>query len=212
MGAINDNELREMSIKMRTPITEAAYILDELANIYMELHGKDDFVEIFFKKMWKDETTDGANMAEEFKRSWDENPGEIEINGGGACMFISCAYCVQAMREYKANDDQPTNLAWAYTLEANTWHHFLKNIVTSDKEMKEILSNRASQAAKARYAKDPKQKCIKEIEEKFIKDKGKFERRGYGAKFVKEMGEQYPEIESYKTIEKLVTKLKKKNQ
>jgi len=73
-------------------------------------------------------------------------------------------------------------------------------------------SNSMRKYAKLRLANDPKQKALDEIKSHYEAAKHQFRRRGYTAKFVKEMAEIYPIIESQKTIENLVTALNKENE
>ena len=67
----------------------------------------------------------------------------------------------------------------------------------------------AKVAANARIANDPKQLKLLAIEREFINCNYPFQKRGYKAKFAREMHNKYPEIESIKTIEKLISKLAK---
>lgn len=67
----------------------------------------------------------------------------------------------------------------------------------------------ARKAANARLASDPKQLALKEIEKEFNASKYPFNKRGYTAKFVKEMAEKYTVIKDSKSIANLVAKLKK---
>ena len=75
-------------------------------------------------------------------------------------------------------------------------------------ERENILDNVQRKGAKNMLADCPKQLALKEISEHFHASPYPFNKRGYAAKFVREMATKYPIIESYKTIEKLVTKLK----
>ncbi len=62
-----------------------------------------------------------------------------------------------------------------------------------------------------KLANDPKQSAKEEITKEFLLVQSQFKRRGFTAQFVREMADKYPIIESYKTIEKLTTELKKKH-
>ena len=126
-------------------------------------------------------------------------------------IIISCAYCVQAMKEYEANNHCPNNLAWAYITEANFWRYALRSVNLTREEMIGILRKNASRDARARHAQDPKQRSLREIKKKVIQNRKKFNKRGYGAKFIREMAEKYPEIESYKTFENLIARVKKEH-
>ena len=74
----------------------------------------------------------------------------------------------------------------------------------------EIFESR-SNAAKRGIESAPKQMALKEIKGHYEASKHQFKRRGYTAQFVKDMSIRYPVIESQKTIENLVAKLKKDN-
>lgn len=209
---MSDDELAKMPVAMRTPITEAGAILCELAEIYKEITKADDFLEKYFGEMWSDETTNGDKGSADFYQMMNETPEEMEKVAGFCSMLISCAYCVQAMKEYLVNNKEPTNLAWAYVSEANFWRYFVKHIIVNNEENEKILSNNASQAARARYAKDKKQQQLKEIKDQFLKNKDKFKERGYTANFVRKMASKYDEIKEIKTIANRVAMWKKENQ
>lgn len=75
--------------------------------------------------------------------------------------------------------------------------------------MKQALSKNAKKAVEEKLKKDPKQAALKNIETEFNLSKYPFQKRGYRAKFCKEMIEKYPIITDIKTIERLFDKLKK---
>lgn len=207
---MNNSHPNVIPIESRTPATEVNAILCELEQIYYELTENKSSFEVYFKEMWEDEATNGVKFAADFNHMMEEVPEEIEGYVPFYCIEISCAYCVQAIKQYTSNDDQSTNLTWAYLTEANFWRYFLKYLILSNQDEKSVLSSKASKAAKARHAKDPKQEALKEIASEFHKrGREKFEKYGFGAKFVREMGDKFPIIENLKTIENLVTKLKK---
>ena len=72
-------------------------------------------------------------------------------------------------------------------------------------------SNAMRKYANIRVANDPKQKALDEIKSHYDVARHQFKRRGYTAKFVKEMAALFPIIESIKTIERFVAKLNKIN-
>ena len=65
--------------------------------------------------------------------------------------------------------------------------------------------------AMKRLEKDPVQIALKLIELEFYKVSSEFEKYGYGAEFCRKMGDKYPIIDEPKTIQNLVTRLKKKS-
>ncbi len=196
---------------MRTPVTEANSIMCELEKIYMELTNNSSF-EKYFIETWEDETTNGVELASEFNRIMEEEPKKIEGDEPLLCIEISCAYCVQAIKEYAVSNEQVSNVVWAYLTEANFWRYFLKHLILSNQDEKNILSKNASNAAKTRLAKDPKQKDLNEISLKYYEVKDKFKRPGYTAAFVRDMAKQYPNIQSIKTIENLIARLRKEEE
>lgn len=209
---MSDDALAKIPVEMRTPITEVGAILCELAEIYQEITKADDFIEKYFGEMWNDETTNGDKGSADFYQMLNETPEEMEKVTGFCSMLISCAYCVQAMKEYLANNKEPTNLAWVYVCEANHWRYLIKHIIINNEENRKILSTNASRAARARYGKDKKQQQLKEIKDQFLKNKDKFRTRGYTAEFVREMANKYIEIQEAKTIANRVAMWKKENQ
>ncbi len=112
-----------------------------------------------------------------------------------AVYYIYCTESWLKAKDVNIEHFQRENLKYKYMLE-----------ITPSK----VRSETARNAALAKLENDPKQKALKEIESEFNKRKGHFKRRGYGAAFVREMSKKYPIIESQKTIEELVRKLKLK--
>ena len=70
-------------------------------------------------------------------------------------------------------------------------------------------SARGRQAVMVKLEKDIKQLALKEIKANFFMSTYPFDKRGYRAKFCKEMAAQYPVIDSIKTIENLFDTLTK---
>jgi hypothetical protein len=197
--------------KARTPVAEAEAIMCALEEIYYELtDNKSSFME-YFKEMHENEATDGVKFAAYFNYMLEEAPEELEGYMPFYGIEISCAYCIQAWRQYKANNNQSTDLIWTYLSEANFWRYFVKYLILSDQDEKNILKSNASKAAKARLKNDPKQKVLDEIKLEFHKlEIERFKKYGFTAQFVKEMMDKYPIIENQKTVENLVAKLKKR--
>lgn len=65
--------------------------------------------------------------------------------------------------------------------------------------------------AKIGIEKTPIFHAKRKIAEHYEANKTQFKRRGYSAQFIREMWEKYPEIQSIKTVEKLVSNLNKTN-
>lgn len=76
----------------------------------------------------------------------------------------------------------------------------------------EDFSKKMSRNALKRLENDPVQNCKKEIQLHYESQKTQFKRRGFSAKFIREMHTKYPEIKDIKTIERLVAKLNKNNE
>lgn len=72
-------------------------------------------------------------------------------------------------------------------------------------------SETARTAGRARAANDEKTKALDEIEKIALEKKEEFSRRGFQAKFIRDMLESYTLIEDEKSIEKRLKKLKNEN-
>lgn len=79
-------------------------------------------------------------------------------------------------------------------------------IVQAMKAQRKINSNNA---LIAKLEKDPKQLALKNIRTEFENSTYPFNKRGYRAKFCKEMLEKHTQIEDIKSIENLFDRLKK---
>lgn len=123
-------------------------------------------------------------------------------------MNVIVDYSVQA---FKAVDIGKNKLAWTYASDASYWSGILRASQSFKAEPSPLAIN-ALNAALARLAGDPKQKALKEIDILYSEQKSQFKRRGYTAKFVRDMHDKYPVIEDQKTIARRVAKLNKKNE
>ncbi len=86
----------------------------------------------------------------------------------------------------------------------------LKNLPDMmEKKAKQALSNNAKLGSIAKLKNDPKQLILKEIEVLYKSSTYPFHKRGYRAKFCKEMAAKYPIIENIKAIENLFDRLRK---
>ena len=136
--------------------------------------------------------------------------------------FLGDSYEKMCIRDrYMDNNEVPTNLAWAYVMQAERQLSHLDSARTRIAIEKQIptliqskISEQNSKAGKAAHANSPeyaeKQKIRKEVEQQFKDSSYPFHKRGYTAKFVNEMVARYPKIKSQKTIEKWVAEFKKK--
>lgn len=91
----------------------------------------------------------------------------------------------------------------AYEYSHSSWAMWMGDVELSEKMSKNAL---------LRLERDPKQKALADIEKHYLANKAQFKRYGYSAEFIREMHDKYPIIQSYKTIENLVTRLNKKNE
>ena len=73
--------------------------------------------------------------------------------------------------------------------------------------VRKVLSVNAKKGAAAMLLKNPKQKALKAIKADFHQSTYPFHKRGYKAKFAKEMLEKYPVIADIKSINRLVAEL-----
>ena len=166
-------------------------------------------------RLFKAEHVDAAALKESLLNSdhYDQKTRYL-----GFLLVIS-AYCVQAIGEYMDNDEIPTNLAWAYVIQAERELSWLDNARTrfaTEKQLPTLIQSaikeRASKAGKAAHANSPKQKIKMEIEQQFKDSTYPFNKRGYTTKFVNEMCKKYPKIENIKTIQNWVAEMKKSKQ
>lgn len=104
-----------------------------------------------------------------------------------------------------------------YLKDYNDLSKFASNIIENlpsllEKKAKDALSENAKLGSAARLANSDKQKALKNIEAEFKNSSYPFHKRGYRAKFCREMLNKYTDITDIKTIERLFDKLKlKKN-
>lgn len=75
--------------------------------------------------------------------------------------------------------------------------------------IKKIKSDMAKYSVSIKLKNDPKQIALKEIENEFNNSLYPFHKRGYRAKFCKEMQEKHIEIKDIKTIERLFDRMRK---
>ncbi len=90
---------------------------------------------------------------------------------------------------------------------------FASNIIENlpamlEKKAKKTLSENAKLGSAARLANSDKQKALKNIETDFRNSTYPFHKRGYRAKFCREMLNKYTDITDIKTIERLFNRLK----
>ena len=142
-----------------TPITVAGSVLSTLTLIYEGWFPTQDFLETFFKFMWDDEETSGANQVSELQKIEElvvgvEEFGEGEIltvEGKEALvkigtLMVSCAFCVQAMKARKGS-----KLAWSYALDATQWLGIFQGLISGSAGANAI-TRMAKNGAAARHA------------------------------------------------------------
>ena len=203
---MSDYELlnQVVELKDRTPVSQAAEIIMILDGMWLaDFNGDMSHKKVLIDLLNADDV-DGAAAKKSLL-----NQGNFERKHAYlGLLHVIYSYCVQAIREYMANNEVPTNLAWAYVVEAERELSSLDCFRFVQSKIKE----RAAKAGKAAHANSPKQKIKKEVEQNFIESSYPFHKHGYTAKFVRDMQVKYPEIENIKTIEKWVAELKRKKQ
>lgn len=148
--------------------------------------------------------------------------GKDSLNNDIALIWRKISSILTWMRFTKKHENQAVEILKLLELPFGKAYDDLENLPPIDfitlmyiiakvdlKAQKKSRNYLAKVAANARIAKDPKQLKLLAIEKEFINCNYPFQKRGYKAKFAREMHNKYPEIESIKTIEKLITKLAK---
>lgn len=198
---------REVELKDKTPVSQAIEIIMILDGMWQTDFDGDMGHKAVLTRLFKAENVDAAELKESLHNTIEQYDHKTRYLG---FLLVISAYCVQAIGEYMDNNEVPTNLAWAYVVQAERELSSLEIF----RYVKLKIKERASKAGKAAHANSPvyakKQQIKKEVEQQFKDSSYPFDKRGYTAKFVKEMAERYPEIENIKTIEKWVAELKKK--
>lgn len=129
--------------------------LGQLIHIYEGWFPEHNFLEIFFKPMWDDETTSGENQikeiqaveeAEDFQPSeqykLDEKVAAIKI----CILMTSCAFCIQSWKAKKNSIE-----AWQFAVDANRWLGILQGYISgTSKDKLNIPSPQAVQEAARR--------------------------------------------------------------
>ena len=203
---MSDYELlnQEVELKDRTPVSQAIEIIMILDGMWLADFNGDMSHKKVLNDLFNADDVDGAAAKKSLL-----NQGNFERKHAYlGLLHVIYSYCVQAIREYMTNNEVPTNLAWAYVVEAERELSSLDSFRFVQSKIKE----RATKAGKAAHANSPKQKIKEEVEQNFIESSYPFHKHGYTAKFVRDMQVKYPEIENIKTIEKWVAELKRKKQ
>ena len=202
---MSDYELlnQEVEFKDRTPVSQAIEIIMILDGMWLADFNGDMSHKKVLNDLFNADDVDGAAAKKSLL-----NQGNFERKHAYlGLLHVIYSYCVQAIREYMTNNEVPTNLAWAYVVEAERELSSLDSFRFVESKIKE----RATKAGKAAHANSPKQKIKVEIKKEFEASRYPFEKRGYTTKFVNEMAIKHPEIENIKTIANWVAKLKKIN-
>ena len=205
---------REVALKDRTPVSQAIEIIMILDGMWLTDFDGDMSHKPVLTRLFKLENVDAAALNEALINNIEQYDHKTRYLG---FLLVISAYCVQAIGEYMDNNEVPTNLAWAYVMQAERQLSHLDSARTRIAIEKQIptliqskISERASKAGKAAHANSPKQKIKSEVKQLFEDSPYPFDKRGYTTKFVNEMCKRYPLIENTKTIEKWVAEFKKK--
>lgn len=137
-------------------ISEAGGAIGGLFSIWGMWFPEQDFMEVMFKPLW-DEGTSGRKQLdalEKFEGETEWEPGEPLTPGGREAitkimvMSVSCAYCIQALRE-----EMNTTLAWSYVADANRWLGILQGMLTAlDSRSKLSASDMGKRGAAVTHA------------------------------------------------------------
>jgi hypothetical protein len=111
-----------MDRSQSTPITQANSIVGGLSAMYAEWwmphKKKHEFIDVIFKRLWEDETTDGDEGFRQLVVMAENRDMENLRYGLMYTAFISCAYCIQAI---KASRTGQVSEAWSYIADAKFW-------------------------------------------------------------------------------------------
>jgi hypothetical protein len=147
-------------------ISEAGSVIGALGRIWDNWFPAHDFTEAMFKPLW-DENTSGRKQLDALARFENDPetewaPGEpLTTDGREAIMKImvmavSCAYCIQALREKKNS-----TRAWSYVADANQWLGVLQGLITGlDSRLKLSASELGRKGAAAAHAENRAMKAI----------------------------------------------------
>ncbi len=149
----------------------------------------------------------GKNIEEcgaDFVKEYMQKSAELDIPLTPSAIlgsaFLSCSAADHAIQEMHFDLLMDIFNSISYS------HGVVGTLINQKSAQSELMRRYAN----IRLENDPKQLAKKQIENDFLIVQKQFKRRGYTAQFVKEMGAKYLIFESYKTIENLVAKLKKK--
>lgn len=207
---------REVELKDKTPVSQAIEIIMILDGMWLTDFDGDMGHKAVLTRLFKAENVDAAALNEALINNIEQYDHKTRYLG---FLLVISAYCVQAIGEYMDNNEVPTNLAWAYVVQAERQLSHLDSARTRIAIEKQIpaliqseITERASKAGKAAHANTDKQKIKKEVEQQFNDSSYPFHKRGYTTKFVNEMCKKYPKIENIKTIQNWVAEMKKSKQ
>lgn len=144
-----------------TPISHAGATIGHLAAMYAEWwkpnRDKNEFVEVIFGRLWDDETTDGDDGFRQLEAMAEMRDMEKLKHGMLYGAFISCAYCVQAMKAAKADR---LSEAWSYIADAKYWHGCVSALWAESGGVQRALSENARKAAIRRHAENHAMKAL----------------------------------------------------
>jgi hypothetical protein len=105
----------------RTPETEIDVVLTNLSALYGELHPdkpKDDFINVYFRDLYFDDSVNGDDLVRLNERNFKTNDEGIGGVPELSALIISCGFCVDALM---ALDKNELNLAWTFVVDARFW-------------------------------------------------------------------------------------------
>lgn len=145
----------------------------------------------------------GWETATPYRLEWYMEKIEIECSYIQIMSAYSIMRCDEAITALLSQDTPKAAFYFTLSLQANDCCWESKVFEMRENESSTIRSNLGRKAVLAKLAKDPKQLALREIKAHFKESIYPFDKRGYRAKFCKEMAAKYPIIENIKTIENL---------
>ncbi len=224
----------EVELKYKTPVTQAVEIINILDGCWLTDFNGDTSHKPILDKLFETENIDAVAMKQSLlSEAHLLNPDfyDKKIRYLGFLLVIS-AYCIQAVGEYLDNNEVPTNLAWAYVVEAERMLSSLETFRYFQLKIKEfesgahtdsswakvlvesVIKAHKSALGKARADKDSRTKALKDIETiDYPANKHLFHLRGRRDKFAIDMLDKYKNegLVSKETILRLVDRLNKQN-
>jgi hypothetical protein len=140
----------------RTPESEVDIILTNLSALYGELHPgkpKDDFINVYFRDLYFDDSVNGDDLVRLNERNFKTNDEGIGGVPELSALIISCGFCVDALRAIERIE---INLAWTFVVDARFWCDVplsQRVLRISRKKKKEDIKNMRTCLASIKYEK-----------------------------------------------------------